>query len=286
MPNTELLDEAVAKAADEVQKALPQETETQVQEPEVQKTEEQVKEEKTAKLEADISENALDEYGLDKKSQTEAKQLFAAIKDPQKAPIVIDFLARQLGYQPPETKKEAQSQTKDIVDELKESLGPELEYIADKMGPVIKKHLNNQVEAARAESQAHINQIQTERLETQFDKVQKALAKQYFSDGQIPEKLASEMLGIMDILTPSEKQTPEQYLEDVMFLAARRTGTEVKKLTQQQKIERSRNNVPSRLQESKVAPRSAQPEVLNSKTRMTLDDSIRAAMSKVAEEIQ
>jgi hypothetical protein len=230
-------------------------------------------------------EPELDEFGLTKEQQLEGRQLIAALRDPAKAPIVIKFLAEQGGYTKPETKKEAVETAKSMVDDLKEALGPELAYLAEKMGPVFEKRLKAEVDAARGETSGLVRKLELESLEKQADAAQTVLAKEYFVEGAIPEKLAKEMSKVMDIFEATEKQTMHDYLEDVMFLAARRTGIALNKISKQAKIEKNRSDVPGRLASNGLGSPKPGETTVHPSRQMSLTDAIAKAMETTNKEL-
>jgi hypothetical protein len=236
------------------------------------------------KLEVE-TESELDTFGNTREQQVEGAQLIAALRNPVKAPIVVDFLATQLGYQKPETKKEAVAQARGMVEELKEALGSELAYLAEKMGPVFEKRLKAEVDLARGETSDRVAKLELEGFEKQADVAQTTLAKEYFVDGQIPDKLAKEMSKVMDIFEATPQQTMKDYLEDVMFLSARRAGITLNKIGKQSRIEKNRSDVPSRLASNghllpKVGESSVHPA-----RQMSLTDAIAKAMDTTNKEL-
>ena len=137
------LDDAISSA---VASAPPLPSE-EVQEEQQQQSEQQV-EEKEQQVEETLEEESLDDLGLSAAEVKAGRELIAALKDPQKAQVVAEHFAKQAGYTKGEvtTKQEVKSAKKDIVAGLKEKLGPELEYLADKIGPAIQDYLNDQLE--------------------------------------------------------------------------------------------------------------------------------------------
>lgn len=232
----------------------------------------------------------LDEYGLTKKEQLEARQLLAGLKDPSKAPVIIDVLTQGMGYTRAETKKEAVAQAKAITEELAEALGPELKYVADKMGPIIEKHIKSQVDQVKLESSNRITAIELEKHQNAAAKDYAELNKEYFGEGEIPDNLAKEMSKIMETHKADGSQTAKDYMKDVMFMAAGRIGVEVKKqgkpntpkVNLTERTERNRNDAPSRLASDGSKQPKAGEVAIHPTRQMSLKDSISKAMQDVA----
>ena len=236
-------------------------------------------------------EEELDEYGLTKAQQTEARMFFASLKDPEKAAKVVDFLATNNGYtKAPETKKEAAVQAKDLVEKLKESLGPELEYLAIKMGPVIKAELESMVEESHKPLKAQLDEQQLTRYKQEADTVTDSLATEWFgSIDKMPDKLVTQMDKVLKDMTPRPGQSMKEFLRSAMFAAAADLEMPLSKQSKTstpvdtRKVERNRNDAAGRLaSDSRAIPKAGEKALAPSR-QMTLDDAVRQAASKAAE---
>jgi hypothetical protein len=225
--------------------------------------------------------DGLDEFGLTKQQQTEARQLLAALRDPSKAPTVIEFLARQGGYEKPETKKEATQVKKGMVTDLKEALGPELEYLADKMGPVFQKYLDEQVEAAKGELKGRLDQGDLEKNEQLADQAQEALGREYF-DGTIPDKLTSKINLLIDEIPVRPGQTMKAYLERLLVVAAAEEGVSLTKKTldQVKKIAKNRIDAPARLASAAGSSPKVGEAAVHPNRQMSLLESVQSAIEQ------
>jgi hypothetical protein len=294
MPETQSLDEIVSSAVASAPEALKDVIQEEPQQPTVERPikipppEIKEKEETTEKPKEPTAEDEKDEFGFTKQDQIEAKQLLAALRDPEKAPLVVEFLASRSGYiKQPETKKEATEQAKTITDELAEALGPELKYIADKMGPIIEKRLKDSVDSVKGSTEERLARVETEKLQEKAAVAQDKVAKDYFKEGQIPEKLAKTMSKVMDTLHPAAGQTMEDHFEEVLIVAARRDGVTLSKISKQQKIEKNRNDVPSRMASDATNKPAKQGEVvLHPQRQMSLADAVAAAVQQSAKEME
>jgi uncharacterized protein (DUF2164 family) len=280
--NLDTIVEQAVSAAPEALKDVIEESPVYTQTVDDKPKEEPKPKEESKKTEA---EPELDEFGLTPEQQIEGKQLLAALRNPAKAPIVVDFLAKQMGYEKPETKIEAVKTAKGMVDELKEALGSDLAYLAEKMGPVFEKHLKDSIEEVSTKTSELSSKIQLESLEKQASVAQDQLASEYFVEGAIPEKLAKEMSKVMNVFEATENQSMKGYLEDVMFLAARRTGIALNKISKQEKIVKNRSDVPSRLASNgSLLPKVGESSIHPSR-QMSLTDAIAKAMGDTNKEL-
>jgi hypothetical protein len=223
----------------------------------------------------------LDEFGLTKQQQIEARQLLAALRDPSKAPTVIEFLAKQGGFEKPETKKEAVQIKKGMVEELKEALGPELEYLADKMGPVFQKYLNDQVVEAQKDIRQRLDQSEVYRNEVLADQAQESLGQEYFS-GEIPEKLLVRMNNLMDEIHPKVGQPMKAYLERLLVVGAAEEGIQLTKKTldQVKKIAKNRTDAPARLASAGTTSPKEGERAAHPNRQMSLLESVQSAIEQ------
>lgn len=246
----------------------------------------------------DETDDSLDEFGLNKQQQLEARQLLAGLRDPEKAPKILDFLATNAGYTKAEIKelettKEIKEAKKGIVDSLKEALGPELSYLAEKMGPVIQSFLDEKVETSTKGIKESLASQQTEKYAQEADQAQVALGKKYFGEnGTIPDSVASEMNAIIDEFPPTGKKTMAAYLEDVLILAAGRKQVPLgksadDKLKKDVKVARLRNDASVRLASDgqTVSPKVGETAI-HPKRQMTIDEAVKAANEAVKASLQ
>lgn len=282
----EIVAKAVAKAPGEIEKAGTQLEEVEEQEVELVAPPEKKPAEKKEVAAEDES------LGLSKDQQKQAVQLFAALNDPSKAPVILEFFAKQAGFQkPPEDKKEVKEQKKGLVDDLKEALGPELEYLADKMGPRIEAFLNSKLEESLKPLNSRIETSELEKHEAAAEIATNNVAKKYFEDGKLPDDLASEVNKVLEVFQMQKGSTMESHLEEALILAASRKGVTLQKRTLQsmKRIEKNRNDVGSRLSASDGSRQPVPGEkALNPQLqgRLSLDDAVRQGVEQAKLEME
>ena len=238
----------------------------------------------------------LDNLGLTKQQQIEARQLFAGLQDATKAPLIIEFLAKNAGYtkeNKPETKAEVKAAAKGMVEELTEALGPELAYLAEKMGPVFEKHLNSKAEEIAKPLQAKLDEADLKTLKNEGDRVQEVLATKYFGAKEFPDNVVQKMAKIMEDGTynASPGQVMEDYLENVLFIATGKLGITLtaKGVSQQkpnqERVDKSRANAPANLA-NRAQPAPGEKSIHPSRQQsLSLEDSIHQALEQTKTEL-
>jgi hypothetical protein len=203
------------------------------------------------------------------KTQSEAElalQFYRALQDPNAAPAMVEFLAKQVGLNVQPTIKAApETPEPSIQDLITKELGEEYGFIAPKLGSAIEKVLGKFIEPLRAEQQkiAAVNE---------YDK---AVAKLNAQTGGDFQKLEPEIVKAMEVLRPSDKATTEQYLS---YLYKTVKGQNIQQVTQQaatkvvEKIQRNAS-------EASPSPSAAtDSRVIDGPSMPTLDQAIAAAV--------
>ena len=287
------LEEIVNTAVQDAKPALEQPLKEQEQPSEEPKddqpTDEEPEETDPSEIEAkdqDKDQDKVDEYGLTSKDVLEAKQLLSALRDPNKAPVVVKFLVDNLKIPQPETNRQARQIASALTEELTEALGPELKYIAEKIGPVLERRLKESVESTTQ----RVNEIEYQKHLTDADKAQEVIGKRYFQEGVIPENLTKDISSLIDQIPVQSGQPVQDYLENLLFIAAGRKGMNLVKKTSgsvSDKISRNRTDAAGRLQAS-VGNRNPRPgEVAaNPKRQMSLEDSVRNAVDEAKKQFE
>lgn len=213
----------------------------------------------------------------------QGKQLMLALRDPEKAGIVIKFLAEQAGYtknDAPTNKAEVKELKNEILDDLREGLGEEFQVIADRLAPAIEKILSKQLVKAQADIRETLRGQEQEKLEGQSAAALDTLTKSFFgADGELPAEVNAEMSKFMDRITPAATATIKEYLEDAFHFAIGKLGLTKTNPKVTQKVQQNRTDASSRLSTSRVSA-AAGLHKDNSKP-MTRSEAIRAAIEAV-----
>jgi Fe2+ transport system protein B len=224
----------------------------------------------------------------DKTIAEQGRQLMLALKDPEKAPIVIKFLAEQAGYTKseviPQSKAEVKEMKNEILEDLREGLGEEFSIIADRLAPAIEKILNKQLEKSQADIREKFQEQETEKTRNQASAVITNLTTDFFgADAELPDEVSKEMSKFMDRVSPSPGSSIKEYVEDSFHFAIGKLGLQKpldKKVAE--KVQRNRIDASSRLASVRV-PAASNLQKDNSKP-MTRQEAIRAAIEAVEKE--
>lgn len=219
-------------------------------------------------------------YGLSPEEEVNSRQLFAALKDPSKAPIVIKFLAEQAGIIT--TKEQAKEAKDDVETVLKDALGPEFEIISKRLAPAIDKIINKRLEEGLADTRAKMSATQEARLTDEAEIAQKEIARTYFDADTIPDDILNAMSKQMDRQPPSSTVSVGDYINDIFAGVAFRKGITVKRAdTRAARVNNNRTDVASRLASERRGSPSAGDKL---PSKMSLNDAVTAAVEQVSRE--
>lgn len=214
----------------------------------------------------------------------QGRQLILALRDPQKAGVVIKFLAEQHGYSKIETPKEVKEAKNEIVEDLKESLGTEFEFLADKLAPGIEKILKKQLAASQADIREQFKVQEAEKLRTQSASALENLSDSFFGKGEIlPDEVAKEMSKYMDRVQPNPTSSVKEYVEDAFHSAIGKLGLVKTDKDKKERISRNRNDASSRLN---GAPERVPSDdnIRGNPKPMSRQQAIQAAIDSVGKE--
>lgn len=190
------------------------------------------------------------------------KNLIRALKDPDQAPLVIDYLAKGSGYTKAEIKelKEdlsggTKTEQKDAKDEILALFAEQFgEEFAGKMVPMINKAIQKGVEDQTKGIKETFESRELKELENQSITALDRITSRFYGPEakELPAEITKEMDKLMDTYKPTTGQTLEDYLTDIYSLAAAKKGGSLKPFDSKdvdnlKKVERNRSDVPSRL---------------------------------------
>src|SRR5215467_15707811 len=201
MATTAEQDVSLTKAVEQAVKTreLESQDKSSVQVPEKQSEQEETEQQEEEEKEQETPQGDWDEEA------TQGKTLIQALKDPTKAPLVVDFLARQLGY----TKGENKTQTevkKDIQEVIAEHLGEEFKFLAPKLTPAIKeavKQILDERGDTSADLRERVNKAELRELESEAARTHVELAQEWFGSNDMPANVIQAMSQAMDDLPPT-----------------------------------------------------------------------------------
>jgi hypothetical protein len=179
---------------------------------------------------------------LEEQELLEAKNLYKALKNPASAGPLIAALAQQMGLRlgNVETKKEEAEVKKDITSRLKEALGDELGFLADKMGPVISQVIEEERESVEEVRLSHETRV----IQTEAQRTLNALAKE--TNG-LSRKFEDKMVSLMDKFPSSPELSTDEYIRGIAQIAMGSKLTRVAEAKINSKINKNARDVPSRI---------------------------------------
>ena len=263
------------KSEDDAIKYTPAETgETPVKE------EETPDDNKVVKEESDLSELEV----------SQARELFKALKDPAKAPGIIEYIAKQAGFErrieQVKTEKQADAVKDDLLETLKSELGDEFDFLTPRLGKALDKILTKKLEEHGKDVRESIDRIEKEKVAVQVSSTYSELAKHHFGTDEIPQDIQTEMSSLMDKYKPGVNMSVKEYLTDMLNGAAARLGVDLKnaKSTQANKdrINKNRTDAPSRLASDRGAITETRVVGMPSNKTLDLAESIKQAEAEVA----
>lgn len=213
--------------------------------------------------------------------------LVRALKDPQQAVVVIDYLAKQAGYTKSEIKKTPTNEVKeDLTAILKEELGDEFAFLATRIGKGLDRYLkdNIKVDDSRTQSlEARIEIAEKREIESEISKTHSSLAQEFFGADDMPENVIQEMNRAMDKFPASDpNQAPAEYYKDIFTFVSGKLNLQKRSGGRADRVTQNRADAPARNLSATNRGITAEPN--GSKARkMGLKDAVQLAMEQVEE---
>ena len=219
----------------------------------------------------------------------QGRTLIRALKNPEQAAFVIDFLARQAGYSKTnvETKQDVKEAKADIEAILAQSLGEEFQFLAPKLGPAIKAGLEAMMNDGKYNSgindlKARLEKQELKEIQSETSRTHTTLSQEWFGSDDMPGNVIQAMSKAMDEFPPSDpNMTPDRYYRRIFNLVVGELElTKNGKRGTSDKINRNRNDEPARKLASQN--RGVTPDVDgNNPRKMTLKDAVSLALEQV-----
>lgn len=213
----------------------------------------------------------------------QAKLLYKALKDPTQAPIVIKFMAEQAGYSKVETKAEVKEAKGEIVDILKETLGSEFDFLAEKLAPGIERILTQKLQESQEDIRARLEEQERDKLSDQSAKTLTKLSREFFDADDVPTDFANKMSTMMDKIPPTEGMSVSDYMESIFYQVVGREGVTRKgksTAATQEKTNKNRNDAPSRLASAGSSPSAT---ASGNPKKMSIDEAVKLAVEQAKE---
>jgi hypothetical protein len=226
-----------------------------------------------------------DPDGLTSEQIQQSRQLYLALKDPEKAPVLLRFFAEQAGY---EKKIDSKEDTKEVKDEiltaLEEHLGEEFSFLSGKLSKALDKIIKSKFDEHSKEIKQTLEQQAYEKLSNESVHAYTDLSKTYFGKEELPDNVSKKMSTLMDRYKPGQGVSVKDYLNDIFHMAASQLDINLKTAKNSDRINKSRGDAISRLassggSESSVSDHSK----TNNNKPASIADAIRLAKEQLEE---
>lgn len=228
---------------------------------------------------SDSSEVEESEEGAESGNEEENKQaiaLFKMLKDPNTSDLVIRQLAQKAGLlKEVETKQDVREAKRDLKAIVKEKLGDEYKFLADKLGDVMEAVL----EEERLSQKGDIARIEAQNTEREVQNVLDKLARETKNESR---KVESRMVELMDKFTIGKNISVEDYLRGLYAQATASRSSATVKGQMADRINRNSKDTASRLASpsSSSGSQGAGAGTTPSK-KMGLNDSVNYALEQM-----
>lgn len=242
--------------------------------------------EETKETKSEVKETNKDPDGLTAEQIQHSRQLYLALQDPEKAPILLKFFAEQAGYEKRvETKKETEEVKDEILEALEENLGEEFGYLSPKLSKALDKIIKAKFDEHSKEIKATLEQQQYEKLSGESVDAYTNLAKTYFNKDELPDNVSKKMSTLMDRYKPSQGVGVKEYLNDIFHMAASQLDINLKTAKNTDRINRSRGDAISRLANGGATEsHTVEHSKLNNSKTVSIADAIRLAKEQLEEQ--
>ena len=220
----------------------------------------------------------------------QGKILIQALRDPQKAELVIDFLARKAGYtkETVQTKQDVKEARADIKSILEKTLGDDFKFLAPALAPAIKETLDNLLAEKGIESnkdlRARVEKQELKDIQNETVKAHLAISQEWFGSDDMPQNVIKAMSSAMDEFPPTDpNMSPERYYKRIFHLVAGELGLTKKGSSASSKGDKvSRNSTDSAARNLTSQNRGVTPNPDGNPRKMSLNDAVKQAMETVS----
>lgn len=213
----------------------------------------------------------------------QGKLLIQALRDPQKAVQVIDFLATQAGYTKAtvQTRQDIKDAKTEINTILEKNLGEEFKFLAPKLAPAIQESLETLLEGhdSNADLRERLDRQELRSIQDETARTHVTLANEWFGQDDMPTNVIKAMSQAMDEFPPTDPDmAPERYYRKIFSLVVGDLGLQ-KRGRASEKIIRNRTDDLARNLSSQN--RGITPNVNGNPKRMNINDAVSLAMEQV-----
>lgn len=193
------------------------------------------KEESKEEIKEENEEKEEEPEGPSQEDITNALNLYKALNDPTEGPRLLRMLASEAGIDKDSTKEEVKQVEKTIKELVKEGIGPEYQFFADKLGNTLETVINNIVDKKVNEVKENLAQRDRKELGTTIDNALSTCFNQY---EEVPLKVQEKFNSLIDEMPPVPGKTnPLAYFNRLIKIAAEETN--IKLVTKENKTSTS-----------------------------------------------
>lgn len=233
---------------------------------------------------AETKESSLDETEL-----AQAQQLYLALKDPEQAPAVIEYIAKQAGYSKIETVKQAEEAKDAVLEALQESLGPDFEFLTPKLSKAINKILETKLSEHTQDIRENIAQERESKIRGETTTAYTTLSQKYFGKDEMPQNVMAEMSKLMETYKPATGMTVSDYLKDMLHTAASRLDFDLRNVKKNQqnetRVAKNRTDAVGRLASERGAITESHVVGTPQNKKLSINEAIKRAEEEVSEKM-
>ena len=189
-----------------------------------EKKEEEPKETEESEEDEDSKEEL---EAAEKEEDDNAIKLFRALNDPEQGPKILRILAQEAGVlDKGNTKEEKKEALKSIKQVVREKLGTEYQFLADKIGDILEEIVPQANKKDTEDLKARIDARDKLELSNQIDS---ALADCFGQYNEVPKAVQVRFNELIDEMPPVPGKTiPKVYFNRLIKIAAEETKTTLK----------------------------------------------------------
>lgn len=260
-----------------------------------EETEDSGEEESSEESEEESDDDKEDKEDDDKKEDDfseaqalEARRIYEALNDPEKAKVLVKFLAEQSGMtlEPAKDDKAGKSEETtgaDIVTAesiIADALGKKYAFLAPKLSAGIKGAVELEVKNQTKGIKESVESRDVAQAKTDMVDAQKKLYETYPDAAKLDKEMGIVLKS--QAVTMAEGQSYYDYFETIMHVAAGRAGMPVKKSTRvvvdKKKAKRTKNDAATRLASGDLSDGNKSEK--SEEQSQNIDDIIKAAMTE------
>jgi hypothetical protein len=229
---------------------------------------------------APIEEPEEEEVIEEDQDAIQGRELVRALRDPEKAAVVIDALAKMAGYTKTNiiTKDDVREAKKDLKSLLEQHLGDEFKFLAPKMAPALEEYLKDlQSQPSGGDDTSdlreRLDRTELREIQNETSQAHEELAREYFGGGNFPTNVTNAMSRAMDQFPPNDPEmSPRTYYRKMFSLVAGELG-----LSKRAGVRREAD--PARQLSS--TNRGITPSATGNARKLTLEQAVQLAMTQV-----